>query len=61
MKPKVQLSGNDGNVFLLIGLCQKAARSAGWSVQQIEEFMAEAESDDYDHFLATAQRYFNVQ
>lgn len=28
-KPKVQLSGTDGNVFALLGICIKALRKAG--------------------------------
>jgi hypothetical protein len=59
-KPKVQLVGQDGNAFSILGRCQKAARRAGWSKEQIEEFRKEAMSDDYDHLLQTVMRYFDA-
>ncbi len=55
----VQLTGNDGNAFNLLGLCQRAARKAGLPDDQIKTFMAEATGGDYNHLLATCQRWFD--
>lgn len=57
---QVQLAGQDGNAFMVIGLCSKAARRAGLTQEQINEFADEAMSGDYDHLLATAMQYFDV-
>jgi hypothetical protein len=55
----VQLSGHDGNAFIILSLCQKASRRAGLSDAQIDAFTEEATSGDYDHLIRTALRWFN--
>jgi hypothetical protein len=55
---EVQLVGNDGNAFFILGNCQKQARRAGLTKEQIAEFMAEAKSGDYDNLLRTCMKYF---
>jgi hypothetical protein len=57
---EVQLSGEDGNAFAILGRCGKAARRAGWPKAQIDAFMDEATSDDYDHLLRTAMTWFEA-
>ena len=57
---KVQLVGNDGNAFSILGNCKKAAQRAGLTKEQIKEFMDEAMAGDYDHLLQTACKYFEV-
>ena len=57
---EVQLSGEDGNAFSILGNCRKQARRAGLSDKQIDEFMNEAKSGDYDHLLQTAMKYFEI-
>lgn len=60
-KPVVRLIGRDSNVFLLLGLCQRAATQAGWTIEEYDKFRTEAESSDYNHCLATIQKYFDVR
>jgi len=57
---QVQLTGNDGNAFAILGNCQKAARRAGLTKDQIDEFVNEAMTGDYDHLLQTCMKYFEV-
>jgi hypothetical protein len=58
---KVRLSGQDGNVFNLIGACRRAARKAGVSVQEIEDFSTEVrKSGSYDEALRVMMAWFNV-
>ena len=57
---QVQLTGNDGNAFAILGNCQKAARQAGLTKDQIDEFVNEAMTGDYDHLLQTCMKYFEV-
>ncbi|MBC7286097.1 hypothetical protein [Hoeflea sp.] len=55
----VQLTGYDGNAFMILGLCQKAARRAGLSEAKIDAFTEEATTGDYDHLIRTAMLWFN--
>lgn len=59
-KPVVKLLGKDGNAFYILGVCQIAARRAGWSQEQIDAVMAEMTGGNYDHLLQTALTYFEV-
>lgn len=54
-KPTVKLTGRDGNAFVILGACRKAAKDAKWTTEQIEE----ATSGDYDNLLLVA--YFEVK
>ena len=58
---KVKLTGVDGNAFMLLGVCRKAARNAKYSNEQIEAFLAEAMAGDYDHLLVTCCEWFEVR
>lgn len=59
-KPCVKLVGQDGNAFVILGLCRRAAKKAGWTAEQIKAFMDEATNGDYNHLLATACDWFDV-
>ncbi len=66
MNPKypditVQLTGQDGNAFMVLGLCQRAAKDAGLSKDEISSFLQEATSGDNDHLLQTVMRWFNCE
>lgn len=56
-RPQVELVGQDGNAYAVLGRCAKAARKAGWTPEQIEEFRVEATSGDYDKLLQTVIKY----
>ena len=53
---EVQLTGEDGNAFAILGWVAAALRRAGHSDAAIE-FLHEAKSGDYDHLLQTAMRF----
>tara|TARA_Y100001963_G_scaffold68502_1_gene95446 strand:- start:200 stop:397 length:198 start_codon:yes stop_codon:yes gene_type:complete len=57
---QVQLSGEDGNAFAILGRCMSAARKAGLSRDEVEAFRTEAMEGDYDHLLQTCMKYFDV-
>jgi hypothetical protein len=57
---EVQLSGEDGNAFSIIGRCMKAAKRAGVPEEEIKAFAAECKSGDYDHLLQTCFKWFDV-
>lgn len=60
MKPKLKLTGEDGNAFYILGKAVKTARAANWSKEKIDKFTAEATSGDYDNVLQVCMRYFDV-
>lgn len=65
MEPKypnitVQLVGQDGNAFAIIGRVQRALRDADVDPAEVSAFAAEATSGDYDNLLATTMRWVDV-
>ncbi len=60
IKPKVQLSGVNGNALLIIVRCRISLRRAGADDEIIQEFSKESFSGGYDNVLRTAMRYCDV-
>lgn len=65
MEPKypdvtVELLGQDGNAFAILGAVCKALREAGVDPKEVEAFTAEAKKADYDHLLQTVMAWVNV-
>ena len=58
-RPYLAMVGEDGNAFAILGRAQRALRKAGLG-ELVEQFMADATADDYDHLLQTVMRYFDV-
>ena len=56
----VELIGTDGNAFAVLGKVRRAMIEAGVSTEEIEDFMGEAMSSNYDHLLATCMKWVNV-
>jgi preprotein translocase subunit SecA len=44
----VQLSGNDGNAFAIMGAVKSALKKAGASKEELEQYLADSMSGDYD-------------
>jgi hypothetical protein len=57
---EVQLSGEDGNAFFIVGRVRSALREAGYGHER-DEFSEEAMSGDYDHVLQTCVRWVTVR
>jgi hypothetical protein len=57
----VELSGQDGNAFMILGLVQKALRKVGATDEEIRAFHAEATSGDYNKVLQTCMAWVNVE
>lgn len=58
---KVNIIGQNGNAFCILGICQRAMEQANCSQQEIDAFNKEAKSGDYNHLLATVMNYFDVE
>ncbi len=57
---EVNLSGEDGNAFAIIGRTTKEMRKAGIPKSEIDAFVQEATSGDYDHLIQTVMRWVKV-
>lgn len=57
---KVQLSGEDGNVFFILGRMQSALRKGNVPAEEIKAFMTKAMSGDYDNALRTCMEWVEV-
>lgn len=57
---QVQLSGEDGNAFAVIGRVRRAMKKADVPAKEIETFCNEAMSGDYDHLLQVAMKWVDV-
>jgi hypothetical protein len=60
-KPVVQLIGQDGNAFFIMGKIQQALRKAGADKQYIDQYISEAMSGDYDNLLVVSMNYADVR
>ena len=59
-KPKVTLIGQNGNAFVIMGLCHQAWRRAGKDMAEWEKIKEDMMSGDYDHLLCVAMDNFKV-
>ena len=57
----VQLTGQDGNAFAILGCVQRAMKSHGVPSGEIKQFFAEATAGDYDHLLRTCMEWVDVR
>jgi hypothetical protein len=57
---EVELVGQDGNAFAVMARVSKALRRASVAQQEIDEYLKESTSGDYDHLMATATRWVTV-
>lgn len=57
----VQLSGQDGNVFAIIGRVRRALMNAGATQEQLDRFWEEvANASSYDEALLIVMRWVHV-
>ena len=56
---EVQLTGNDGNAFAIMGAVSRALERAGYG-DEVEAYMEESMSGDYDNLLMTAMNWVTV-
>lgn len=57
---EVQLIGEDGNAFFIVGRVIRAMKHEGVPMEVLNEFRAEALSGDYNHVLNTVQKYVSI-
>lgn len=57
---EVELLGQNGNAFFILGAVQKELKRGGATPEQVKEFMDDATSGDYDHLLQTVMSWVEV-
>jgi hypothetical protein len=57
---EVQLSGEDGNAFAIMGRVMGALKKAGVPKEEIDAYYKESTAGDYNHLLQTAMRWVSV-
>ena len=57
---EVTLIGEDGNAFAIMGNVTLQMRRHGVEQEEIDAFIEEAQSGDYDHLLRTCMRWVDV-
>jgi len=50
---ELDLTTVNGNAFAIMGAFSRAAKQQGWSKEEIDEVINEAQSGDYDHLVQT--------
>lgn len=58
---KINLTGEDGNAFFILGRCKGAMKNAGLPEETMNSFYKEATSRDYNHLLHTCMEWFNCR
>jgi len=56
-KPKFSFAGRGGNAFYIIGGARRTLEKAGYSEEEVQKFVTEAESGDYDNVIQTVMRW----
>lgn len=56
----VQLIGNDGNAFAVMGSVMSALKRAGATPEELKQYQEESMSGDYDNLLRVASQWVNV-
>lgn len=57
----VPLIGQDGNAFMIVGRVSGELKRAGVPKEEVEQYIEEATSGDYDHLLATTMKWVSAE
>lgn len=58
---EIQLTGQDGNAFSIIGRVSKALQRAKIPKNEIDNYVTEATSGNYDNLLQTTMKWVTVE
>lgn len=59
-KIEVKLIGEDGNAFFILGKVSRELRRAGYTKEQIDQYLDEAKSGDYDKLLQVTMKWVDI-
>ena len=55
---EIDLTGPNGNAFVLLGTARKLARQLNYSPEEIQDLMLEMQGSDYEYLLQTFDEHF---
>ena len=55
---EIDLTGPDGNAFVLLGMARKLARQLNYSPEEIHDLLSEMRGSDYEYLLQTFDNHF---
>lgn len=55
---QIDLSGPEGNAFVLLGYATRIGQQLGYDDDQIKKITTEMKSSDYEHLVITFDRHF---
>lgn len=56
---KYDLVGQDGNAYAIMGYTQRCMRAEKFTKEEIDAYLKEATSGDYNHLLATSYEFID--
>jgi hypothetical protein len=57
---EIDLTTIDGNAFAIMGAVQRKLKQAGASKEELDQYLTESMSGDYDHLIRTAMNWVIV-
>ena len=54
---EMDLSAIDGNAYAIMGAVQRKLKTAGASKEELDQYLAESMSGDYDNLIATVGKW----
>ena len=54
---EIDLSAIDGNAYAIMGAVQRKLKTAGASKEELDQYLAESMSGDYDNLIATVGKW----
>jgi hypothetical protein len=55
---EIDLTGPDGNAFVLMGYAKNWARELEYEKEEIDAMIADMKSSDYEHLLSVLEQHF---
>jgi hypothetical protein len=56
--PVIDLTGPEGNAFVLLGYARKLSKQLGWNAEKSNSIQVEMTSGDYENLVETFDAYF---
>ena len=56
-RPVIDLSGPQGNAFVLLALVRNCAKQLGWEQEYLDDVLTDMKSHDYEHLLVVLNRH----
>lgn len=54
----IDLTGPDGNAFVLLGIASSTAKQLGYSKKQLDKLLADMKSSDYENLIKVFDDHF---